>query len=219
MHKLQELSLVKITFLTFNVSQLNDANRMKTRKYTSDHHHIDACVFKPLLYQPVGFYTLNAVHLSENHKKLELIEYNADKRSIIFIINNIEQKIDLKMDSSSVSRKLYLSCPHCKSNRQSLYASYNAYACRQCLKLSYESQSKSPETRLLSRIKSLRKKLWGDSWVDVDNIFVSCEKWSKPKHIRWDTFKQKRKYILKLEEKYWPILTHKLNLINEVKCN
>jgi hypothetical protein len=79
MHKLQELSLVK------------------TRKYTSDYHHIDACVFKPLLYQPVGFYTLNAAHLSENHKKLELIEYNADKRSIIFIINNIEQKIDLIM--------------------------------------------------------------------------------------------------------------------------
>lgn len=179
--------------------------RTQTRAYTTEYHRIHANVFKPLLTTPLGRYSLNAKHLSDDHQRLRLEENKNGVRYVTFTINNTPHQIALKLDNSSVSNKLYITCPYCQKQRQSLYAIKNAYACRQCIGLHYASQSERPQDRLMRRIRKLRKELWGYDWPDVNNMFEQVFYWPKPKWMRWKTFEHKRNKITELEKKYWPL--------------
>jgi hypothetical protein len=179
--------------------------RTQVRAYTGEYHRIYANVFKSLLTEPLGSYSINADHLNNDHKKLTLIENENGVRYITFSINDKPHKIALKLDNSSASNKLYITCPYCQKQRQSLYAIKYAYACRQCIGLHYASQSERPNERLMRRIRKLRKELWGYDWPDVNNMFENIYYWPKPKWIRWKTFEQKRNNITELEKKYWPM--------------
>jgi hypothetical protein len=81
--------------------------RTKTRAYTGEYLCINANVFKSLLTTPLGSYSINAEHLSNDHKKLVLKENNNGVRYITFTINDKLHKIALKLDNSSASNKLY----------------------------------------------------------------------------------------------------------------
>ena len=179
--------------------------RAQTRAYTSEYHRINARVFKSLLTAPLGSYSLNAEHLSDDHQKLKLEENKHGIRYVTFIINSKPHKIALKLDNRSASNKLYITCPYCHKQRQSLYAIKYAYACRQCIGLHYASQSERPQERLMRRIRKLRKELWGYDWPDADNMFEQVAYWPKPKWMRWKTFEQKRNTITELEKRYWPV--------------
>ena len=179
--------------------------RTRTRAYISEYHRIHANVFKSLLTKPLGSYSLNAKHLSDDHQKLKLEENKNGIRCVTFTINDKPHHITLKLDNRSASNKLYITCPYCQKQRQSLYAIKYAYACRQCIGLHYASQSERPQERLMSRIRKLRKELWGYDWPDVNNMFEQVAYWPKPKWMRWKTFEQKRNKITELENKYWPM--------------
>ena len=159
-----------------------------------------------LLTSPLGIYTINSEHLSDNHSKLVLKENKNDVRYVEFTINDKAHKIALKRDNRSASNKLYITCPYCQKQRQSLYAIKYAYACRQCIGLHYASQSERPNERLMRRIRKLRKELWGYDWPDVNNMFEQVAYWPKPKWMRWKTFNLKRNKITELENKYWPMV-------------
>ena len=178
--------------------------RTQTRSYTGEYHRIQAKVFKPLLTTPLGRYSISSEHLSDDHKKLTLKENNNGVRYVTFIINDKPHQIALKLDNSSASNKLYITCPYCQKQRQSLYAIKYAYACRQCIGLHYASQSERPQDRLMRRIRKLRKELWGYDWPDVNNMFEQVIYLPKPKWMRWKTFDQKRNNIIQLEKQYWP---------------
>ena len=180
--------------------------RTQARAYTSEFHQIHANVFKHLLTSPLGIYTINSEHLSDNHSKLVLKKNKNDVRYVEFTINDKPHKIALKLDNRSASNKLYITCPYCQKQRQSLYAIKYAYACRQCIGLHYASQSERPNERLMRRIRKLRKELWGFDWPDVNNMFENIYYWPKPKWMRWKTFEQKRNKITELEKKYWPMV-------------
>jgi hypothetical protein len=162
-------------------------------------------MFKPLLTKPLGSYSINSDHLSENHRKLTLDENQNGVRCATFIINDKPHQIVLKLDSSSVSNKLYITCPYCQKPRQHLYAIKYAYGCRQCIGLHYASQSERPQERLKRRIRKLRKELWGYDWPDVNNMFEQVVYWPKPKWMRWKTFEKKRNQITELEKRFWPM--------------
>lgn len=179
--------------------------RTQTRAYTSEYHRIHANVFKPLLKVPLGDYSINSEHLSANHCKLALKENKNGVRYVTFTINDKSHHIALKLDNRSASNKLYITCPYCQNQRQSLYAIKYAYACRQCIGLHYTSQSERPQVRLMRRIRKLRKELWGYDWPDVNNMFEQVCYWPKPKWMRWKTFEQKRNKITELEKRYWPM--------------
>jgi len=179
--------------------------RTQTRAYTGEYHRINANVFKSLLTTPLGSYSIDSEHLSANHSKLVLKENENGVRYITFTINDKPHQIALKLDNSSVSNKLYITCPYCQKQRQSLYAIKYAYGCRQCIGLHYASQSERPQERLMRRIRKLRKELWGFDWPDVNNMFEQVAYWPKPKWMRWKTFEQKRNNIILLEKKYWPM--------------
>lgn len=179
--------------------------RTQIRAYTSEYHRIHANVFKPLLKMPLGNYSINLEYLSNNHRKLELEENKNGVRYVTFTINDKPHYIALKLDNSSASNKLYITCPYCQKQRQSLYAIKNAYACRQCIGLHYASQSERPQDRLMRRIRKLRKELWGYDWPDINNMFEQVIYWPKPKWMRWKTFEQKRNRITELEKQYWPM--------------
>ena len=180
--------------------------RTQKRAYTGEYHRIHANVFKHLLTSPLGIYTINSEHLSDNHSKLVLKKNKNDVRYVEFTINDKPHKIALKLDNRSASNKLYITCPYCQKQRQSLYAIKYAYACRQCIGLHYASQSERPNERLMRRIRKLRKELWGFDWPDVNNMFENIYYWPKPKWMRWKTFEQKRNKITELEKKYWPMV-------------
>ncbi|WP_426357981.1 hypothetical protein ACPUVO_16270 [Pseudocolwellia sp. HL-MZ19] len=179
--------------------------RKQTRAYTSEYHRINANVFKSLLTKPLGFYSLNAEQLSNEHQKLKLEENKNGVRYVTFTIKDKPHKIALKLDNNSASNKLYITCPYCQKQRQSLYAIKYAYGCRQCIGLHYATQSERPQDRLMRRIRKLRKELWGYDWPEVNNMFAQVTFWPKPKWMRWKTFEQRRNKITELEKQYWPM--------------
>jgi|TARA_R110000787_G_scaffold284682_1_gene398686 hypothetical protein len=186
----------------------------QTRPYTTEYHRINASVFKSLLTKLPGNYTLNAKHLSNDHCNFELKENESGDRSVIFTIDNKPHNINLSIDNRSVSTKLYLCCPYCRNNRQSLYAIKTAYACRECIGLHYATQSERPQERLMRRIRKLRTELWGYDYPEVNNLFAQATYWPKPKGIRWKTFYMKRNKIGELEDQYWPIVDSNIQKLN-----
>lgn len=187
-------------------------SRSKTRSYTTDYKRIKANTFKQLLNSPLGSYTIQNDYLSTEHKKLELTQHQRH-RVMTFLINGNYHQIALIIDSHSASNKLYISCPYCQSKRESLYVTKKAYACRTCLNLNYVTQSERQATRLVRRIRQLRRQLWGNDWLEVDNMLTSSNDWPKPKHARWKTFNQQKSTINKLEDTYYPILMSQLGNI------
>ena len=179
--------------------------RIQTRAYTNEYHRVPANVFKGLITMPLGGYFLTGNFPSSEHKKFELSQLNNGVRLMTFTLNDKPHQIALKLDNSSASNKLYITCPYCQKQRQHIYAIKTAYACRECLNLQYASQSERPKDRLMRRIRKLRKELWGNDWPDVNNMFEHVEYWPKPKWMRWHTFEQKRNKIIELENKYWPM--------------
>ncbi len=180
--------------------------RTQTRAYTGEYHRISANTFKNLLTVPLGNYSLNTEFLSNEHQKFKLTALECGVRLMTFTINDKPHKITLKHDNRSASNKLYITCPYCQKQRQSLYAIKYAYGCRQCIGLHYASQSERPNERLMRRIRKLRKELWGFDWPDVNNMFENIYYWPKPKWMRWKKFEQKRNKITELEKKYWPMV-------------
>jgi hypothetical protein len=180
--------------------------RTQTRAYTGEYHRISANTFKNLLTVPLGNYSLNADFLGNAHQKFKLTTLECGARLMTFTINDKPHKIALIIDKRSASNKLYITCPYCQKQRQSLYAIKYAYGCRQCIGLHYASQSERPNERLMRRIRKLRKELWGFDWPDVNNMFENIYYWPKPKWMRWKTFEQKRNKITELEKKYWPMV-------------
>lgn len=185
--------------------------RTKTRAYAANYQRINAKIFKSLLTAKTGKYTLDTDSLSNEHKSLVLSEQCNGNRYLTFTINDKLHYIALKLDDSSASNKLYITCPYCEKQRQSLYAIKYAYACRQCIGLHYASQSERPQARLMRRIRKLRKELWGYNWPEVNNMFENIYYWPKPKFMRWKTFEQKRNKITELEKKYWPMAAKKID--------
>jgi hypothetical protein len=179
--------------------------RTQARAYTGEYHRINASVFKSLLTKPLGSYLIHSDRLSDEYKKLSLKENKNGVRYVTFAINDKPHTIGLKLDNRSASNKLYITCPYCQKQRQSLYAIKYAYACRQCIGLQYACQSERPQERLMRRIRKLRKELWGYDWPDVNNMFEQVAYWPKPKWMRWETFEQKRDKITKLEKQYLPM--------------
>jgi len=57
----------------------------------------------------------------------------------------------------------------------------------------------------MRRIRKLRMELWGNDWIDVNNMFEQVAYWPKPKWMRWKMFEQKQNKIIELEKQYWPM--------------
>ena len=197
--------------------------RTQTRAYTGEYHRVYAITFKSLLTASLGSYSLSGGSMSNEHKKLELIELDNSLRVMVFTINNTPHQIALKLDNRSASNKLYITCPYCQKQRQSLYAIKSAYACRQCIGLHYASQSERSQDRLIRRIRKFRKfrkELWGYDWPEVNNMFKQVIYWPKPKSMRWKTFEQKRNKIIELEKIYWPkTIIQMENLFSDYSIN
>lgn len=194
--------------------------RSQTRSYTTQYCSVPAKVFKQLLTAPVGHYNLSRNLLSDEHNALELTESESGNRSLTFVIAGKPHYIALQQDNRSVSNKLYITCPYCRKQRQKLFAIKTAYACRECLNLSYLCQSKGKQERLARRIRKLRNELWGVDYPQINNLFENILLWPKPKWTRWRTFECKREKILALEARYWPIaITQIDNLYNKCSIN
>ena len=177
----------------------------QTRPYTTQYHKIKAIIFKPLLKTAVGNYSLDGSSFGDEHRKFELKENENGERSVIFIINEKPHKIKLSVDNRSASNKVYLCCPYCRNQRQSLYAIKNAYACRECIGLHYPSQSERPKDRLMRRIRKKRQDLWGSDYPDINNMFKNAHHFFKPKFMKREKFAEKRDEIFYLERQYWKV--------------
>jgi len=178
--------------------------RVRKRSYTSEYCRLSAITFKPLLESKTGSYIIHSERFSEQHKRFELIELGGQFKIMQFTIEGKKFQIGLVQDDSSVSNKLYITCPCCQSKRQHIYAIKKAYACRECLGLKYLTQSERYRDRLMRKIRKKRKALWGNDWPDVNNMFAHTEYWPKPKSVHWSTFEKAREEIYQLERQYWP---------------
>lgn len=184
--------------------------RLQSRAYTIEYPRVHANFFKPLLASPLGSYSINSKFLSVQHSKMKLTESKSGIRIVTFRINDKLHKIALKLDNRSASNKLYITCPYCQRQRQHLYVLKYAYSCRQCIGLHYASQSERPQERLMRRIRTLRKQLWGADWPDINNMFEEVAHWPKPKWMRWQSFEKKRNNITALEKRYWVLAVEQM---------
>ena len=158
-----------------------------------------------LLDKPVGRYSLESDYLGDEHREFELSENKNGDRSVIFTIQDKPHTVNLRINNRSVSTKLYLCCPYCHKQRQSLYAIKTAYACRECIGLHYASQSERPQDRLIRRIRKQRQSLWGSGHHDINNVLKNAHHFEKPKYMKQETFDKKRMNIANLENKYWRV--------------
>jgi len=172
--------------------------RTQTRPYTTEYQRINASTFKPMLTMPLGTYALDGINLTSEHNKFELTESESGIRAITFTINNKPHKIDLSLDYRSASTKLYLNCPYCNSNRESLYAIKTAYACRICIGLHYQSQSERPKDRLLRSIRKNRINLWGNR-PNINNL---CFHFDREPYKRRVVYYSKLNKLINLEQAY-----------------
>lgn len=186
--------------------------RTQTRPYTSEYHRINAKVFRSLLTKPTGSYSLNAEHLGNNHNEFELKENENGERVIIFTIDKKPHRIKLSVDNRSASTKLYLNCPYCRTNKESLYATKTAYACRSCIGLHYQSQSERPKDRLLRSIRNKRQRLWGNR-PNINNLSLTFD---RPKYMKWQAFHAKHVEIIKLEQSYFALVMLQIEKFNRM---
>jgi hypothetical protein len=186
--------------------------RSKTRRYTGHFYKLPAKAFKSITDGPLGQYNLSGESLSKEHQYFELIDHPQYARIALFTIKGCVIPIALQLDDRSATSKLYLVCPYCQQQRQHLYTVTNTFACRQCSKLNYESQSERPMARLARRIRKLRVQMWGYDWLDVHNLMESAQWWPKPKWMRTVTFEEKRNTLEVLEQQYWSLLAEQMKI-------
>lgn len=179
---------------------------MKTRHYTTQYYKFYARTLKPLLNGVAGQYTINGGTMGTEHRQLKLVVTDNDLRIACFEINGTQHQVALLVDSSSASTKLYISCPYCQKKKQHLYITSKALGCRQCLNIHYPCQSERPRDRLMRKIRSKRKSIWGASYPDVNNLFAHPQHWSKPKGLHWKTFNRLKDELNQLERRYWPMV-------------
>jgi len=171
--------------------------RTQLRQYTAQYKKLPAYELRTLLSLPLGNYRLVD---NTSSTPIELKE----KDNGIRFISLINSKLEIKLITCkrSVSTKLYLTCPYCKTKRQHLYRSGNEYACRTCLNLYYASQSERNQDRLARRIRKQRKAIWGN--IDnINNLTESAQWFPKPKNKHWAKFEYDKALLLDLEKKYW----------------
>jgi hypothetical protein len=159
-----------------------------------------------------GNYSLNAEHLSNDHCKFELKEIESGERVMIFNIDNKPHKIKLTVDTRSASTKLYLKCPYCKSNRESLYAIKTAYACRACIGLHYQSQSERPKIRLLRSIRKNRINLWGNR-PNINNL---CFHFDREPYKKRMVYYSKLNKLISLEQAYLGAVSLKIERMRKM---
>ena len=184
----------------------------RTRSYTYEYYRLPAKAFKKLLNKELGKYEIHLPSLNINHVVFTLKENDGGERYMELMVYDKPHKIALKLDNRSASNKLYITCPYCQKQRESLFIVNKTYVCRECIGLHYASQSEKPQSRLMRRIRKLRTELWGSDFPEINNMFKNVMYWPKPKWMRWKTFEQKRDKITELENKYWPMAAAQMKI-------
>lgn len=77
------------------------------------------------------------------------------------------------------------------------------FSCRGCAKLHYASQSEGYSDRLARKIWKLRKRIWGNTYHDINNLFEQSYGWPRPKRLHLKTFIRLQGQLLNLEAEYW----------------
>lgn len=130
------------------------------------------------------------------------------------VITNFKypQKIPITQTQLTYGTRYWWLCPSCGRRCSILYLNKHGFNCRLCVKPSYESQNGYKLNHIESKIRKLRKQLWGTDAIEIDNLFDTSEWRPKPKWMRWHTFNRKRESLLRLELYYrslWPAYVDK----------
>jgi hypothetical protein len=99
-------------------------------------------------------------------------------------------------------RRHWFACPGCGKGCRVLYG-IHSLRCRRCRGLQYESQYESPAFRLLSRAQKIRRKL-GQAGPLTGPLA------SKPRRMRWRTYRRLENRVYALEEAGWRALSASL---------
>jgi hypothetical protein len=99
------------------------------------------------------------------------------------------------------AHKVWGQRPGCRQSYRILYG-VNSLRCRKCRDLKYALQYESPAFRLFNPAYKIRRRL-GRPGSSGDPLP------SKPKHMRWRTYRRLERPILRLELRDWPLCLHK----------
>lgn len=98
-------------------------------------------------------------------------------------------------------RWLYV-CPVCGKRSTALYWYRDAFACRKCMGLRYQSQYETYASefwRLCHRIRKERIAIWGPDEPDVEFLMRNPGSFKRPKGMRKKTFLRKLERLQELE--------------------
>lgn len=192
-------------------------NPYQKRNYAGQYHRIYAKWFKPLLAEPIpekekNKFKIPVDWLSKSQKSFKLFKGVDYPRVMMFEINNQQIPVPLQTDNRSASNKLYLICPYCTKQKQSLFVLKNTYSCRDCANLHYACQSESKLGRLDRRIRKIRTKIWGADYPDKNNLMEASMFWPKPKGLHYSTFAKAQRELNTLEHEYNQLWTDRLKI-------
>ena len=119
----------------------------------------------------------------------------------IFTDSDMGYHINFEQTHLTFGTRHWFKCPACNGRSGVLYHS-NIFACRGCLKLTYESQNGSKLDAISSRIRRLRKRLWPNLPSEIINdLSDSCHYWPKPQALHRKTFARRKAIINTLEKR------------------
>lgn len=186
---------------------------VRKRDYTVEYSKLPANTFKKLLTAPLGKYTYTT---NTKSYPIELKQLKSGLRYMRLDCDGTQLEIGLIECDKSASNKLYITCPYCQVRRQHLHQFNRGFACRECLGLSYASQSEDKQQRIARRIRKLRQKVWGNI-EDINNLTVLSQRFRKPQNMHTSRFEKIQNQLVQLEDSYWSLSEKQINSFVNLK--
>lgn len=106
--------------------------------------------------------------------------------------------------------RVWFACPYCSRRTAILYSSGKTWACRQCTRLTYASQSENRVDRAWRKQRKIENKLSGGKG--------EWNQWQKPKGMHQTTFDRLRCKIIEIEEikdqAFWQVVVRLMGKVS-----
>lgn len=188
----------------------NHFNHPRTKARTFEYARLDQATLKKHKTTPVNC-GINLQWSKNGYITLQLEATRKENSLFIHTTPTEGYHVYLEETQLTYGKRVWYLCPSCGGRCAILYHAQR-FACRKCVKPTYESQNGSKIHNLMDRIKAKRKRLWPEM-PDYfrDDILDSCEWFPKPKGMHKARFERERTKILNLEDSF---MFHAQNIVD-----
>lgn len=177
----------------------------RTRARTYEYAKLDQASLKRYSKTPVGT-SQNLTWHNHGRKTLEIHAQRKEQSLFVYTDQAHGYHIHFVKTKLTFGYRYWYLCPACNRRCAILYHAKH-FACRQCVKPTYESQNGSKIDHCSQRIRNKRHKLWpGTTEYLLDDLMETCEWWPKPKGLHREKFEREKAKIIQLERQHFALI-------------